>query len=481
MRISLFIGLVTVFILFGASFTKVSAQITYEETKSINDYIQYTNECIHGLMIVHVMLESFNRDLNKYVDLPNQRINTLSNADFGVDIFGDLQYYQNSQPPNVLFEKIQTSKSRLPKNTSNSLNNSVIALHAIITKANNLRFELENMMNTLDLTKRENLSLVYDKLEEGVTIFKNFYIEQKKLEEKINTFLATKGYKNTDQLYIAFKNQYTSTRLALDALYDKEDDNLDEIVAAQKKNYNALTKVDITKYVNGNNGKSNVIKSWSELVKHSQQNISNLTNFIQSETYPESYKMYDKYYYNYNKAGLSTFNKFGSGMVFCFNILTEQLDKPYIKFFEMPHYFVVIYPKILNQLDFISASDPVIKTIPTVVKGRDVVTASKIIYVDSLVSSISVYDHKIVDGDIISVSFNGDWILEKYKLTEKPYEIKIKLNENGKNFLLLHADDMGRQPPATAAISYRVGGKKELIILNSDANTSEVIEIKLKE
>jgi len=36
---------------------------------------------------------------------------------------------------------------------------------------------------------------------------------------------------------------------------------------------------------------------------------------------------------------------------------------------------------------------------------------------------------------------------------------------------------MGRQPPATIALSYKYKGKKELIILNSDKAKSEVIEI----
>ncbi len=75
------------------------------------------------------------------------------------------------------------------------------------------------------------------------------------------------------------------------------------------------------------------------------------------------------------------------------------------------------------------------------------------------------------------MSYNGDWIVEKFEISQKPYEFTIKLNAEGKNFLLLHADDMGRQPPATIALSYKYKGKKEVIILNSDTVKSEVIEI----
>jgi hypothetical protein len=65
----------------------------------------------------------------------------------------------------------------------------------------------------------------------------------------------------------------------------------------------------------------------------------------------------------------------------------------------------------------------------------------------------------------------------KFIISQKPFEFTLKLNDKGKNFLLLHADDMGRQPPATIALSYMYKGKKETIVLNSDTVKSEVIEI----
>ncbi|HRO72994.1 MAG TPA: hypothetical protein PK611_04940, partial [Saprospiraceae bacterium] len=118
--------------------------------------------------------------------------------------------------------------------------------------------------------------------------------------------------------------------------------------------------------------------------------------------------------------------------------------------------------------------------LPSTVRGRSVVLADHTIFIDSSVVVFQMYDHKIIDGDIVSISFNGDWLVEKYQISEKPYEFKIQVNEEGKNFLLLHADDMGKQPPATIALSYMYKGKKQLITLNSDIAKSEVIEIIMK-
>ncbi|MBC7884673.1 MAG: hypothetical protein H7X99_04320, partial [Saprospiraceae bacterium] len=123
------------------------------------------------------------------------------------------------------------------------------------------------------------------------------------------------------------------------------------------------------------------------------------------------------------------------------------------------------------------ASDPVVTALPTVVKGRNVITATRTIKVDSFIADFKVYDHKIIDKDVVSLSFNGDWIIEKLQISGKPFEFTLKLNNEGKNFLLLHADDMGRNPPATIALSYMYKGKKQIIILNSDTAKSEIIEI----
>jgi hypothetical protein len=115
---------------------------------------------------------------------------------------------------------------------------------------------------------------------------------------------------------------------------------------------------------------------------------------------PEEYKLYDKYYYYYNISAINKFNRYGNGIVFEKNRIIEYLGVPVVRFFEMPHYFKVIYPKMLDKTEFLAASDPVITELPKVVKGRSVVLATRTIKVDSTVVNFDVYDHKIIDGDV---------------------------------------------------------------------------------
>ena len=156
------------------------------------------------------------------------------------------------------------------------------------------------------------------------------------------------------------------------------------------------------------------------------------------------------------------------GIVHDINRIMDYINHPGMRFFEMPHYFKVIYPKILEKTEMLTASDPKLVSLPKKVRDREVVVADRKIFVDSSSVEFSIYDHKIIDNDIVSLSFNGDWILEHYTISNKPYKFKIDLNKEGYNYLLLHAEDVGRNPPASIAVSYFYNGKEKTILLNSD-------------
>lgn len=463
-------------------FTLTTAQINEsDKIKSLNNYVNFSNESTHGLLIVHRLLENFNKNINKFVDLPDQQINFYSNKDLPQDIFEDPENWFYDVSPNEWYEKINTSKSSLPPAVESKLKKTSGEMKSVISSINNIRFELEDQIKKLDLTKRENLSLVYDKLEEGVKLYKNYYEKQLVLESEIGAYYKTLKFSNDEMQFPlvlkSIEDVYNTTRTALKALYSKDDDNFAELIKTQEASLLKFESINLSDYNSTRLINSRVQLYWGNIKRQSNESLKVQKAFIESENIPVEYKLYDKYYYYYNISVINKFNRYGNGVVFEMNRIIDYLGVPVIRYFEMPHYFKVIYPKLLEKTEFLAASDPVVKSLPKVVKGRDVVTATRTIKVDSFLVDFKMYDHKIVDKDVVSLSFNGDWIVEKFEISEKPYEFTLKLNHEGKNFLLLHADDMGRQPPATIALSYKYKGKKELIILNSDKAKSEVIEI----
>ncbi|MFZ1558544.1 MAG: hypothetical protein WAT37_01400 [Saprospiraceae bacterium] len=474
-----------------------------DKVKVLNNYVNFSNESTHGLLIVHRLLENFNKNINKFVDLPDQQINFYSNKDLPQDIFEDPENWFYDISPNEWYAninidvaflkwylhistnewlaKINKNKKFTPSPIETKLKNSAAEMKSTISAVNKIRFELEDQIKTLDLTKRENLSLVYDKLEEGVKLYKNFYVKQHILEGDIIAYYKTLKFTPEEMQFpavlSAIDGVYKTSRNALEGLYNKEDDNFSDIIKAQEAALAKFEAINLSDYNSTHLINSRVQINWLNIKRKSSESLKAQKAFSESENVPEEYKLYDKYYYYYNISVINKFNRYGNGMVFEMNRMIDYLGIPVLRYFEMPHYFKVIYPKLLEKTDFLAASDPVVKALPKVVKGRNVVTATRTIKVDSFLVDLKMYDHKIVDKDVVSLSFNGDWIVEKFEISEKPFSFTLKLNQEGKNFLLLHADDMGRQPPATIALSYKYRGKKELIILNSDTLKSEVIEI----
>ncbi len=455
-----------------------------EKLNALNNYVDFSNEGTHGLLIVHRLLENFNKNINKYVDLPDQQINFYSNMDLPQDIFQDDENWFYDTSPNEYFAIISKTSGVLPEPAEKKLKAISGDMKAIMQNINKIRFDLEKMITTLDLTKRENLSTVYDKLEEGVKLFKSYYDKQMVLEREISAVYSSLNIKPENQVYVsvqtALKDVYTTTYTALKAMYNKEDEQYPDLIKAQEAAMTRLNNINLSNLKDTKLLSPKIQLYWANIKKQSGESIKAQKAFAESENLPEEYKLYGKHYYYYNISVINKFNRYGNGVVFEINRFNEFLNLPVLKHFELPHYFKVIYPKLLVKTDYLASADPVIKSIPKVVKGRNVVTANRTIFADKDVVEFQLFDHKIIDKDIVSLSFNGEWIIEKFEISEKPKPFTLKLNVEGKNFLLLHADDMGRQPPATIALSYTYKGKRELIVLNSDTVKSEVIEIVLQ-
>lgn len=126
----------------------------------------------------------------------------------------------------------------------------------------------------------------------------------------------------------------------------------------------------------------------------------------------------------------------------------------------------------------IKIKPPKTPTIPTSVDGRTVSVTKKIAVKNTDVV-IKVWDHQMIDGDIISLNLNGKWILQNYTLEKEHKEIRVKL-QAGTNYLVLHAHNLGIYSPNTAALSLFDGKKTQTIVLESTLNASGTIQIDLK-
>lgn len=86
--------------------------------------------------------------------------------------------------------------------------------------------------------------------------------------------------------------------------------------------------------------------------------------------------------------------------------------------------------------------------------------------------NLKLYDNGIVDGDIISVFYNGKLLISNQRLSEQAIELNITLDEKTKiHEITLYAENLGDIPPNTALIIVTAG--KQRFELRSKASLEE--------
>lgn len=93
------------------------------------------------------------------------------------------------------------------------------------------------------------------------------------------------------------------------------------------------------------------------------------------------------------------------------------------------------------------------------------------------VTYLKFWDDGEIDGDTISVSISGRFILTEHALTRKKKRVKVVL-DLGENVITVHAHNEGSVPPNTAAFSVKTGWfKKETLVFSTNIRRNESIVV----
>ena len=451
------------------------------KVEALNSALHFANESTHGMLIVHRMLENYNQDINKSVDLESFKINYYTNKDLPKEIFDDPENWFYDTSPYEWYDIAVKSAKKTQYTNSANIIKTMTGMKSMLTEINQLRFDLDNSIIDKDLTDTVQLNKVYVHLERGVRLYDNFYKLHKQLTSDVGiafkTVRPTAAEVQFPKLYEAMVKVYLSTKDILLSVRNKEDEKLDVQIEFQKSSVEAFKQLNLASFGSTRLTSRKVESIKKNLEEQGALSINSIKTFYNTAEVVEEYKQYGKFYYYYNSDLINKYNRYGNGIVFELNNLVSYLDIPVLLFTELPHYFKVIYPKKLDKIDYLTASDAKITRLPTMLKNREIQMSTRKIKVDSLKFEVSLYDHMIEDGDVISLNFNGDWIVEKMALTAVKKKLKLMLNKEGKNYFILHADNVGRRPPNTMAVDYYYRGFKKQIILESNLNVSEMIEI----
>ncbi len=106
-------------------------------------------------------------------------------------------------------------------------------------------------------------------------------------------------------------------------------------------------------------------------------------------------------------------------------------------------------------------------------KAREMLQRRRIIvkdtvYVEGGEVDLMVWDAQKPDGDVITLIFNGQILLDKYEVTKEPARVRLVIEPGKPNKLVMYAHNMGVIPPNTAMLSIIHTDEEKEIELTSD-------------
>lgn len=94
--------------------------------------------------------------------------------------------------------------------------------------------------------------------------------------------------------------------------------------------------------------------------------------------------------------------------------------------------------------------------------------------------AVNLYDNAEIDGDIITVLFNGEVVASQKMLSEKPITIKLKAIRGRDNTLTMYAENQGRVPPNTAIMRVQIGEQYYKVFLSADDKKNGSVVFRFK-
>ncbi len=160
-------------------------------------------------------------------------------------------------------------------------------------------------------------------------------------------------------------------------------------------------------------------------------------------------------------------SEFISGMKICFEEKTKDtlVERKIVK--KPADSLAIINPPIEPVKDSMSQPIPIDKR-----KNSE----QSHITVETKFINLKVYDNAIVDGDTVSIYYNGKILLSRQLLSEKAIEINLELDERQtRHEITLFAHNLGSIPPNTALVVITAGKKRYELFASASLEENAVL------
>ena len=95
------------------------------------------------------------------------------------------------------------------------------------------------------------------------------------------------------------------------------------------------------------------------------------------------------------------------------------------------------------------------------------------------IASLTIFDAKEEDGDIVSLRLNDKWIIQNHTISAQAITIALNLHK-GENILMAYSVNEGRKPPNTCSFILKYADQQKTFRINSGQESSGAIRIIVK-
>ena len=450
----------------------LSAQ-TDKELDVLNTYVDFMNECVHGLTVAQIIFVNYNQDLNNYVDLASHKLNShITNKEMGASIFDnpDINTQDDKVSALKLSEITKQKSGALDRKVAFSLNEFVSQIVGNLNKLNALRFEVENVISSSDLTQKENVYKAYEMLEKAAVYFENYSHLHDQLARTLRRQVKYK-YRPMDNIFFEI---HSASLLLLKEL--------------SKENYSKLP--NLLRRMRGaldNFSSQNLALSAADkgTAADFSKQVDGMLNFVSktkdAAAIPQNFEQYGKNYYIHNHSLLSYFNSISPGFVSKMNSMLEASNESSLQYDDRPIMFKVIYPEKMEEIESIATKNVINSDaypLDLKLKMDEGEKKTLPVPVDPYLELV-IYDPNMKDRDTISLTVNGEKLLEGYELDFTEKEFKLPAEGVSTFNIELKAHNTGIIAPNTIGFKYRSSGLGKMTKSVIRLNEGEVYQKKM--
>ena len=150
---------------------------------------------------------------------------------------------------------------------------------------------------------------------------------------------------------------------------------------------------------------------------------------------------------------------------YCGNVLVDNMKYYPVK--------PIIKEEVLELVDDNSE-------IPEEIDGRQINNQANFTFRGDKLT-ITVWDHRTTDGDVISLFLNNKNILEEFTISKNRLDVEVEVEEGQEYNLTLFAHNLGDIPPNTVALYISHGIRKKFITLTSDLESCGAVHLKIEQ